>query len=56
MRGKVTSSAIMIALMLRAIIVFLAGIYLVTRTKQFRDLVGIEVLQLKVLPRLNADC
>ena len=51
MRRRVTSSAFMIALMLHAMIVFLAGIYLVTQTKQFRDLVSIEVLQLKVLPK-----
>ena len=51
MRGKGTSSAFMIALVFHAIIVFLAGIYLVTQTTQFRDLVGIEVFQLKVLPK-----
>ena len=45
MNGKVTSYALMIALVFHAVIAFVAGLYLLTQTGQFKDLVGIEILQ-----------
>ena len=51
MNRKATPYAFIIALMSHAIIIFVAGIYLVTQTVQFKDLIGIEVLQPKVAPK-----
>ena len=41
----------MTSLVLHAVIAFIAGIYLVTQTEQFKDLVGAEVLQPKEPPK-----
>ncbi len=51
MSAKRTSGAFMTSLVLHAIIAFIAGIYLVTQTEQFKDLVGAEVLQPKEPPK-----
>ena len=51
MSAKRTSGAFMTSLVLHAIIAFVAGIYLVTQTEQFKDLVGAEVLQPKEPPK-----
>ncbi len=51
MRGKVTSSSFLIALVIHAIIVFVAGIYLVTQTERVKDMIGVEVLRPKVPPK-----
>ena len=45
MRGKVNLYALMIALVLHTLIAFVAGLYLLAQTGQFKDLVGIEILQ-----------
>ena len=45
MREKITSGALITSLVLHLIIAFVAGIYLVTQTERFKDLMGIEVLQ-----------
>ena len=47
MRGKITSGAFMASLVLHAVIAFVAGIYLVAQTEQFKDLFGIEVMHPK---------
>jgi hypothetical protein len=51
MSVKRTSGAFMTSLILHAVIIFVAGIYLVTQTEQFKDLVGAEVLQPKEPPK-----
>ena len=51
MSAKRTSGAFMTSLVLHAVIAFIAGIYLVTQTEQFKDLVGAEVLQPKEPPK-----
>ena len=51
MSVKRTSGAFMTSVVLHVIIAVVAGIYLVTQTKQFKDLVGAEVLQPKEPPK-----
>ena len=51
MNGKVTSHALMIALVFHAIIAFVVGIYLLGQTREFKDLIGIEILQPKERPK-----
>jgi hypothetical protein len=51
MNGKVTSRALMIALVLHATIAFVVGIYLLGQTSKFKDLIGIEILQPKERPK-----
>ena len=51
MSVKRTSGAFMTSLILHGVIAFIAGIYLVTQTEQFKDLVGAEVLQPKEPPK-----
>ena len=50
MRVKRTSGALMISVVLHLVIAFVTGIYLITQTPRFQDLIGAEVLQLKVPP------
>ena len=51
MNRKVTSYAFMIALVFHAVIVFVAGIYLLTQTERVKDLIGVEVIRRKVPPK-----
>jgi hypothetical protein len=51
MSAKRTSGAFMTSLVLHAVIAFIAGIYLVTQTEQFKDLVGAEVLKPQEPPK-----
>ena len=51
MSVKRTSGAFMTSLVLHVVIAVVAGIYLVTQTEQFKDLVGAEVLQPKEPPK-----
>ena len=51
MNAKVTSRALMIALVCHAIIAFVVGIYLLGQTAEFKDLIGIEILQPKERPK-----
>ena len=51
MREKITSGALITSLVLHLIIAFVAGIYLVTQTERFKDLMGIEVLQPEEPPK-----
>ena len=51
MNGKVTSHALMIALVFHAIIAFIVGIYLLGQTREFKDLIGVEILQPKERPK-----
>ncbi len=51
MNAKRTSSAFLTSMILHGVIFFIAGIYLVTQTQQFKDLVGAEVLQAKEPPK-----
>ena len=51
MSVKKTSGAFVTSLVLHGVIAFIAGIYLVTQTEQFKDLVGAEVLQPKEPPK-----
>ena len=51
MREKITSRALITSLVLHLIIAFVAGIYLVTQTERFKDLIGIEVLQPEEPPK-----
>ena len=44
MRGKITSYALMSSLVLHVVIALVAGLYLLTQTDQFKDLMGIEIL------------
>ena len=50
MRIKRTSGALMTSLGLHLVIVFVTGIYLITQTPQFRELIDVEVIQRKVPP------
>ena len=50
MRLKRTSSALIISVALHLVIAFVTGIYLITQTPRFQDLIGAEVLRLKVPP------
>ena len=50
MNGKVTSQALMIALVFHAVIAIVVGIYLLGQTSEFKDLIGIEILQPKEHP------
>ena len=47
MRGKITSYALMSSLVLHIVIGFAAGLYLLTQTDPFKDLMGIEILNSK---------
>ena len=51
MSAKRTSGAFMTSLVLHLVIAFIAGLYLVSQTQQFKDLVGAEVLQPKEPPK-----
>ena len=51
MNGKVTSRALIIALVFHAIIAFIVGIYLIGQTREFKDLIGVEILQPKERPK-----
>merc|ERR1711900_18626 len=51
MSTKRTSGAFMTSLIIHGVLAFIAGIYLVTQTQQFKDLVGAEVLQAKEPPK-----
>ncbi len=51
MSAKRTSGALMTSLVLHAVIAFIAGIYLVTQTEQFKDLVGADVLKPQEPPK-----
>ena len=51
MRGKITSGALMTSLVLHIIIALVAGLYLLTQTEQFKDLMGIEILHSKEPPK-----
>ncbi len=50
MRLKRTSSALLIASVLHLIVMFIAGIYLITQTTDFRELIGLEVFRLEAPP------
>ena len=51
MSAKKTSGALMTSLIVHGVAFFITGIYLVTQTQQFKDLVGAEVLQAKEPPK-----
>ena len=51
MSAKRTSGAFMTSLVIHGIIIFVAGLILVTQTEQFKDLVGAEVLEAKEPPK-----
>ena len=51
MNTRVTSHALMIALVFHAIIAIIVGIYLFGQTRAFKDLIGIEILQPKKPPK-----
>ena len=51
MRRKITSGALIISLVLHVAIAIIAGLYLLTQTEQFRDLMGIEILYPKEPPK-----
>ena len=51
MNAKVTSHALMIALVCHVIIAFVVGIYLLGQTGKFKDLIGIEILYPKERPK-----
>ncbi|MDE0466061.1 MAG: DUF4159 domain-containing protein [Candidatus Poribacteria bacterium] len=48
---KRTSGALMTSVVLHLVIAFVTGIYLVTQTERFKDLIGIEVLQPEEAPK-----
>ena len=48
MSAKRTSGALIVSVALHLVIVFVTGIYLITQTPRFRELIDAEVLQLKV--------
>ena len=50
MRAKRTSGALIISVALHLVVAFVTGIYLITQTPRFQDLIGAEVLQLKIPP------
>ena len=47
MHRKITSGALMTSLVLHVVIALVAGLYLLTQTEQFKDLMGIEILHSK---------
>ena len=51
MREKITSGAFITSLVLHLVIAFVVGIYFVTQTERFKDLMGIEVFQPKEPPK-----
>ena len=51
MSAKKTSGALMTSMIVHGVAFVIAGIYLVTQTQQFKDLVGAEVLQAKEPPK-----
>ena len=51
MSAKKTSGAVMTSLVVHGVVFFIAGIYLVTQTQQFKGFVGAEVLQAKEPPK-----
>ena len=51
MSAKKTSGALMTSLIVHGVAFFIAGIYLVTQTQQFKDLVGTDILQAKEPPK-----
>ncbi|RKU32172.1 hypothetical protein C6499_03740 [Candidatus Poribacteria bacterium] len=50
MRVKRTSGALMTSVVVHLVIAFVTGIYLITQTPRFQELIDVEVLQLKVPP------
>ena len=55
MSAKKTSGALMTSLIVHGVAFVIAGIYLVTQTQQFKDLVGAEVLQAKEPPQTSSS-
>ena len=51
MHGKITSGALITSLVLHVVIALAAGLYLLTQTNQFKDLIGIEILYPKEPPK-----
>ncbi len=51
MSAKKTSGALMTSLIVHGVAFFIAGVYLVTQTQQFKDLVGTDILQAKEPPK-----
>lgn len=51
MRGKITSGALMTSLVIHVVIALVAGLYLLTQTERFKDLMGIEILYPKEPPK-----
>ena len=51
MSAKKTSGAVMTSLIIHGVAFVIAGVYLVTQTQQFKDLVGAEVLRAKEPPK-----
>ena len=51
MHRKITSGALMTSLVLHVVIALVAGLYLLTQTEQFKDLMGIEILHSKEPPK-----
>ena len=51
MRGKITLGALITSLALHAVIMCVAGLYLLAQTALFRDLMGIEILYPKESPK-----
>ena len=45
MSAKRTSGALMTSLVLHLVLAFVAGIYLITQTPHFRELIGAEIIQ-----------
>ena len=45
MSAKRTSGALMTSLVLHLVLVFVAGIYLITQTPHFHELIGAEIIQ-----------
>ena len=56
MGAKRTSGAFMTSLILHLIIAFVAGLYLVSQTQQFKDLVSADVLRSKAPPKPKVRC
>ena len=51
MSAKKTSGAVMTSLILHGVAFFIAGVYLVTQTQQFKAFVGTDILQAKEPPK-----
>jgi hypothetical protein len=51
MHRKITSGALMTSLVFHVVIALVAGLYLLTQTEQFKDLMGIEILHSKEPPK-----